>query len=32
MSQPGDKFTKETTAQEVVDTFADKIKGRYSKP
>ncbi|TXT10725.1 hypothetical protein VHUM_02230 [Vanrija humicola] len=25
----GDKFTKETTAQEVADAFGDRIKGRY---
>lgn len=30
MAQPGDKFTKQTTAQEVVDTFGDNIKGKYS--
>ncbi|KAL1410288.1 hypothetical protein Q8F55_004294 [Vanrija albida] len=29
MAQPGDKFTKSTTAQEVVDTFADNVKGKY---
>ncbi|WOO82719.1 short-chain dehydrogenase TIC 32 [Vanrija pseudolonga] len=25
----GDKFTKDTTAQEVAETFGDRIKGRY---
>lgn len=30
MAQPGDMFTKQTTAQEVVDTFGDNIKGKYS--
>jgi hypothetical protein len=31
MSQPGDKFTKSTTAQEVVEAFPKNIKGRYSE-
>lgn len=31
MSQPGDKFDFDTTAQEVVDAFPDQIKGRYSE-
>lgn len=25
----GDKFTKDTTAQEVAETFGDRIKGKY---
>ncbi|TXT10970.1 hypothetical protein VHUM_01721 [Vanrija humicola] len=29
MAATGDKFTKQTTAQEAVDTLADNIKGRY---
>lgn len=31
MSQPGDKFSRTTTAQEVVDTFPDKVEGKYSE-
>lgn len=31
MSQPGDKFTWNTTAQEVADAFPGQIEGRYSE-